>query len=116
MYRVSITEASATKIMHSGCKTHLYIAKYFKVRHSLVTQSLPGVATSYTLRRNFVTCLTQTPPSKIILIFDFGYVDKQLHIRNCRKQSDSDLINVYSVIVGVIYERNTLKEIISQTD
>ena len=102
--------------MHSGCKTHLYIAKYFKVRHSLVTQSLPGVATSYTLRRNFVTCLTQTPPSKIILIFDFGYVDKQLHIRNCRKQSDSDLINVYSVIVGVIYERNTLKEIISQTD
>ena len=52
----------------------------------------------------------------LMLIFDFGYVDKQLHIPYCRKQRRSVLINVYSVIVGVIYERNTLKEIISQTD
>ena len=57
--------------------------------------------------------MTQTPPSQIVLIFDFGYVDKQLHIPNCRKQSDSVLINFYFVIVGVIYERNTLKELIS---
>ena len=38
-------------------------------------QSIPGVATSHTLRRNFVTCLTQTSPSKVLLLFDFGYVD-----------------------------------------
>ena len=100
---------------------HIYIsslneAKYLKVRHSLVTQPIPGVATSHTLRRNFFTSLSQTPPSKIMLIFDFGCVDKQLHIPNCRKQRHSVLINVNSVIVGVIYERNTLKKIISQTD
>lgn len=66
-YRVTITEAFATK-MYSDCKTRLLPSKnevkYFKAHRSLVTQLISGIATSLTLHRILLLAWLTHPRQK----------------------------------------------------